>query len=381
MKHIIDWRFEAKRKSLMAFFCFNNIKISGIASAVPTKIIKSTDFNGKFGEEAVRKFIDMTGVYEHREAGVYQTASDFGFVAAEKLLTEKNINKAEIGVLVFGSLSTDYRRPSTACVLHKRLGLENECAAFDVGLGCSAFVYCTQIAASLLNSSTCKFGLVIVGETMTKLNYVDDKSTRMLFGDGGAAVLIEKTEEDSVVQAMLCTDGNGYKAIIVPAGGFRNLNANPTPLLWTDNNYRTLYNTNMNGTDVFTFTITKVPKTINEFLNKTNQEVNQFDCLAFHQANQFIQKQLAKKIKADIKKMPLCLERYGNTSAPAIPILLSDIYGLDTSNTELNVLMCGFGVGLSWGVMSAYINTADILPVVETDDYFIEGLICTPEDM
>ena len=365
----------------MPEFKFNNIKIAGIASAVPTIVVKSMDFVGSFGEEAVEKFVNMTGVKEHRASAKYQTASDFGYVAAENLISEKNIDRDTIGVLVFGAHSTDYRRPATAAVLHKRLGLSKDCAAFDVGLGCSAFVYCVQIAASMLECSEAKRALVIVGETMTKMIYPEDKSSVMLFGDGGAAALLEKTEDGSLLQGKVCTDGTGYRAIIAPAGGFRNLEDSHEPMVWGDGSTRTLYNTNMNGTDVFSFTVTKVPKTIKEFLKSTGQSVDQFDCLAFHQANQFIHQQLAKKLKADINKMPLCLDHYGNTSAPAIPLLLSDVYGSDESAQEMNVLMCGFGVGLSWGVMSAKINIADILPVVETDDYFAEGVIHSPEDM
>ena len=365
----------------MPSFSFNNIRIVGIASAVPTKVVKSTDFIDKFGEEAVQKFVNMTGVKEHRESFDHQTASDFGYVAAEKLLTEKNIDRETIGVLMFGAHSTDYRRPATAGVLHKRLGLNKNCAAFDVGLGCSAFIYCTQVAASMLECSDAKRALIIVGETMTKMIYPEDKSAAMLFGDGGAAVLLEKTEEENVIAGKVCTDGTGYRAIIAPAGGFRNLEDSHEPMVWADGSTRTLYNTNMNGTDVFSFTVTKVPKTIKEFFKETNQNVEEFDCLAFHQANQFIHQQLVKKLKVDIDKMPLCLDRYGNTSAPAIPLLLSDVYGTDTESKELNVLMCGFGVGLSWGVMSAKINTDDILPVIETDDYFAEGVIHSPEDM
>lgn len=365
----------------MPSFRFNNIRIAGIASAVPTKIVKSTDFIERFGAEAVQKFVDMTGVKEHRESFDHQTASDFGFVAAEKLLTEKNIDRDSIGVLLFGAHSTDYRRPATAGVLHKRLGLNKDCAAFDVGLGCSAFVYCVQVAAAMLECSEAKRALVIVGETMTKMIYPEDKSAAMLFGDGGAAVLLERTEEESILEGKLCTDGSGYRAIIAPAGGFRNLEDSHEPMTWADGSVRTLYNTNMNGTDVFSFTITKVPKTIKEFLKETNREIDQFDCLAFHQANQFIHQQMVKKLKADISKMPICLDRYGNTSAPAVPIVLSDVYGNDDVCRELKVLMCGFGVGLSWGIMSATINTRDIFPIIETDDYFAEGIIHSPEDM
>ncbi|MBR2182352.1 MAG: ketoacyl-ACP synthase III [Acidaminococcaceae bacterium] len=365
----------------MTFFKFDNIKIAGIASAVPSTVVKSTDYVDKFGNEAVQKFVEMTGVQEHRATLKHQTASDLGYVAAEKLLMEKNVNRDSIGVLIFGAHSTDYRRPATACVLHKRLGLGDQCSAYDISLGCSAFVYCAQVAASMLACSDANKALIIVGETMTKIVYPEDKSSAMLFGDGGAAILLEKTDDNNELSGELCTDGKGYRAIIAPAGGFRNFDDTKEPMIWEDGNPRTLYNTYMNGMDVFSFTVTKVPRTIKNYLKRTGQEIGQFDCLAFHQANRYIQQQLAKKLKADITKMPLCLDRYGNTSAPAIPLLLSDVYGKDDSAKDLKILMCGFGVGLSWGVLSAVINSADIFPIVETDEYFTEGLIHSPEDL
>ena len=152
-------------------------------------------------------------------------------------------------------------------------------------------------------------------------------------------------------------------------------------IMGRDHNLRDLYSINMDGRDVFTFTITKVPKTIKEFLSETQQNIDDFDCLAFHQANKFIQQQLTKKLKVSADKMPLCLDRYGNTSAPAIPLLLSDLYGRDEIRGKKNILMCGFGVGLSWGVMSTHIDTCDIYPIIETDNYFAEGVIHSPEDM
>ena len=364
----------------MPYFNFKNIKISAIASAVPCEVVKVDSFKPRFGDEAVDKFTAMTGVKQFRRTKEHQTASDLGYVAAEEIIKRKNIDRSEIGALVFIAHSTDYRRPATACVLHKRLGLSKECAAYDVSLGCSAFVYGVQIICSMMQCSDISRALLIVGETLTKMVNENDRSTAMLFGDGASAILFEKTEENSEISALVRSDGNGYKAIIAPAGGFRNLNASDKPIIWADGNERTLYNTNMNGTDVFAFTISDVPKAIKDFLKRTNTGIDDYDCFAFHQANRLIHKQLSKKLKINMDKMPLCLDKYGNTSAPAIPLLLSDKYG-NTEGLTLNTMMCGFGVGLSWGVASARINTDDIYPVIETDDYFAEGVINGPEDM
>lgn len=364
----------------MAYFNFKNIKISCVASAVPTTIVKATDFIPQFGEEAVQKFSEGTGVKQFRKTAEHQTASDLCFAAAEKIIETKGVNRDEIGALVFIAHSTDYRRPATACVLHKRLALAKDCVAFDVSLGCSAFVYGVNIVCSMMQSSNISKALLLCGESLTKMVHPKDKSVAMLFGDGGGAVLLEKTEEDSNISGIIKTDGTGYKAIIAPAGGFRNLHATEEDFVWPDGNTRTLYNTTMQGEDVFAFTISAVPRTVKEFWSETGTTVDDYDCFAFHQANQFISQMLCKKLKIDPAKMPLCLDRFGNPSAPAIPMVMCDKYGEDAEDKELNFLMCGFGVGLSWGVCSAKINVKDILPIIETDEVFEEGIINSPED-
>lgn len=364
----------------MAFFNFKNIKIAGVASAVPTKVVKGEDFYEQFGEEGVLKFQESTGVREFRKTSEHQTASDLCYAAAENLINTKSVSRDEIGALVFVAHSTDYRRPATACVLHKRLSLGTDCVSFDINLGCSAFVYGLNAMCSLMTNSDVNKALLLVGESLTKMTNPNDKSVSMLFGDGGSAILLEKTKEDSGIKGILKTDGNGYRTIIAPAGGFRNLNASPDDIVWPDGNTRNLYNTIMQGEDVFAFTISVVPRTIKEFLSKTESTVDDYDCLAFHQANQFISKMLCKKLKVDSSKMPLCLDRYGNPSAPAIPMVMCDAYGNCDDDRVINFLMCGFGVGLSWGVCSAKVNIKDILPIIETDEVFEEGIINSPQD-
>ena len=172
------------------------------------------------------------------------------------LIKQKKLSREDIGLLVFGAHSTDYHRPATACVLHKRLGLSKNCVAFDVSLGCSAFVYTAQIAASMMVNSDIQKAIVIVGETVSKLANPKDRSVSMLFGDAGCAVLLEKKK--SKMSGSLYTDGTGFKAIIAPAGGFRNLNAPQTEFDFPDGVKRNLYNVWMNGTDVFTFTISDI---------------------------------------------------------------------------------------------------------------------------
>ena len=144
---------------------------------------------------------------------------------------------------------------------------------------------------------------------------------------------------------------------------------------------RTLYDPFMMGTSVFTFTVFDVPKAMKDFFKETNTSVDDYDCFAFHQANLYILKQIGKKMKIPAEKMPLTLPTYGNTSGASPIVTLCDTYGKCNENKDLNVLMSAFGIGLSWGVTSFHINTADILPVIEDDTWFEEGLINSPAEL
>lgn len=365
----------------MPLFHFNNIKISAVSAAVPSNEIDITSFYSDFGQEYVNKFSESTGVKTVRHTRPYQTASDLAYAAADNILETKNIDRSDIKALVFVAHSTDYRRPATACVLHKRLNLSKDCAAFDINLGCSAFVYGLQTVCSMMTNSDIDMALLLVGETMSKLANPKDKSVAMLFGDSGAAILLEKTSNKSEIKGLLKTDGSGYQAIIAPGGGARFPDAPVSEFVCKDGSVRSLYNSIMQGEDVFSFTISDVPKAIKEFLSRTSTTIDDYDCLAFHQANQFIHKLLAKKIKADLAKMPLCINKYGNTSAGAIPLLLCDMFGKSAEAKSLKFLFCGFGVGLSWGVASAEISCEDILPVFEDDSVFEEGIITHPNEL
>jgi len=364
----------------MPLFKFNNIKISGMACAVPKNIVRPESFKDVFGEEEVEKFMRMTGIRETRRTSKYQTASDLGYTAAAELIKHKNIDKNDIDALVFATTSPDYRRPATAFVLQKRLGLSTETAVFDVGLGCSSFVYGVQIVASLMNSSDIDKAILIVGDTAAKTTNPKDRASIMLVGEASTAVLLEKTDEPAQINALLRSDGNGYRYLIVPGGGYRNLDASHEVSICADGNERSLHNSFMQGTSVFTFTISDVPKALKDFFARTSTSSEDYDCFTFHQANLYILKQIAKKVKIPFEKMLLTLPKYGNTSGASQVLNLCDAFG-NVNDKKLNTLFCGFGVGLSWGIFSAVINTADILPVIEDDTVFEEGIINSVLDL
>lgn len=365
----------------MPEFVCSGIVISGIASAVPEHEVSVESLASVFGEKAVSKLQTLTGIHTFRKTLENQTASDLGFVAAQHLLATQEIDPSKISALVFVSHSCDYRRPATACVLHKRLNLRRECAAFDINLGCSAYPYGLFQVASLMKSSDIDIALLVCAETLTKLVAPKDRTTAHLFGDCGTATLLRKSDEEEGIKGIVRTDGSGYRSVIVPAGGFRNRFASLQELQWPDGNVRRLHDLYMDGPAVFEFTLTQVPELLSDFLSCDDRSIAQYDCLVLHQANLHILKQIARKLKVSMDKVPLSLDRYGNTSSASIPLTLCDAYSDRHTPDRLNVLMCGFGVGLSLGVASAEISTNDLLPVITTSDSFDEGKINFPTEL
>jgi|SRR5690554_746456 len=366
----------------MAVFTFNNIKIGGIAAAVPSNVEKTTKYNKMFGEDKVKTFMAQTGIYETRRASEHQTSSDLGYVAAKKILDERGIIPSEIGAIVFASHSPDYRRPATAFILQKRLGVPIDAAVFDISLGCSSLIYGVQVLGGMMQSSNIKKALLITGDTASKSVSPTDRSSLMLFGEAGAAILLEKTEDDlHPITSILKSDGNGYRYMIVPGGGYRNLNPTNEIFDCKDGNKRSLYNSFIQGTAVFTFTIFDVPQIIKEFLTLTNTTVDDYDCFAFHQANLYILKQIAKKVKIPLEKMPLSLHKYGNTSGASPLISMIEEYANKDEKKIVNTLFCGFGIGVSLGVFSAQVNTKYIYPIIEDDSIFEEGVINSPNEL
>ena len=367
----------------MAYFSFKNIKIKALACAVPENTVKTESFKSVFGNEEVDKVIDMTGIRQTHRTTEFQTCSDLGFRAANEILKKYNIAPDEIGALLFVSHSPDYRRPATACVLQYRLGIPKDSVCYDISLGCSAFVYGVQTAASIMTASPdIKKALVITGDTGAKSAYPKDRSSMMLYGDAGAVALLEKTDNpDDEIKALMRTDGSGFKYMIIPGGGYRNLKGSDEGVMCKDGNPRTLMNSLLQGTSVFTFTVFDVPKLIKDFFGKTNTSVNDYDVFAMHQANMYILKQIAKKTKIPLEKMPVSIYDYGNTSGASIVLTLCNEYGKSDAEDKLKVFSCGFGVGISLGALSFEIAPKDILPISEDSEIFEEGLFTNPNQL
>lgn len=344
------------------------IKITGVSVAVPTQKIPVSFYNETFGEESIQKFVETTGVESVCRSVPEQTASDLGFEAAKNLFEKKSINKDEIGILVFISQKPDFRAPVSSVLIHNRLQLNKDCLCLDMNLACSGFMVALQTIHALLQNSSASKALLITADTSHKTLSPFDRTMIMLFGDSGSAILLEKTSDSVETHFGIRSDGNRFKSIITPSGAYRNLNAPKDRVEWSDGILRSDYDTHMKGMDVFGFSITDVPKLFKDFLAELDKTSEDFDYFALHQANLYILKQISRKIKIPMDKIPVSLDRFGNNSSNSVPMVLADHFATSVSK-DLKFFMSGFGAGLSWACADIVINTDAILPIIYTDEY------------
>jgi 3-oxoacyl-[acyl-carrier-protein] synthase III len=350
---------------------FDNFAISGIAVAAPENLLTVDSFNESFGSEVVANISGMTGIKSFRRTLPSQTAGDLGFIAASSLIKELNFNPEEIGILIYVTQKPDYRVPSTAFLLHHRLGLRNTGLCFDLNLACSGFIFGLHTIMSLLKNSDQKHALLITGDTTTKTISPVDRTMMMLFGDSGTATIISRSENENRSFSALRTDGNRFNAIITPSGAFRNRNRSHERVEWSDGISRSDYDTHMKGMDVFGFSISDVPKLMKEFMDELGTNSETYDYFVLHQPNLYMLKKISNKIKISEKQLLVSIDRYGNNSSSSIPLVLADHFGTEKAG-EIRTLMCGFGSGLSWGCFDITIDTKIILPVLLSSEYYQE---------
>lgn len=345
-----------------------NIKISGVSVALPTHKIPVTSYNETFGEDVVQRFIKTTGVQSVCRSIPEQTASDLGFEAAKNLLEKKQINTEDIGVLLFVSQKPDFRAPASSFLIHERLKLSKDCLCLDINLACSGFIVALHTIHTLLQNSDAQKALLITADTSHKTLSPFDRTMIMLFGDSGSAILLDKTSSNIESHFIIRSDGQRFKSIITPSGAYRNRNASKERVAWSDDILRSDYDTHMKGMDVFEFSLTDVPKLFKEFLLELGKTPDDYDFFTLHQANQYILKQISRKIKIPMEKIPISLDRFGNNSSNSVPLVLADHFS-NVERKKLKLFMSGFGAGLSWACADITIDTEVILPIVYTDAY------------
>lgn len=335
----------------MAILEFKGVGVTALAGAIPHTVIDNYKYTQYFPEDQVKEVVDKVGIYERRFVDENTCSSDLCYAAAEKLIADNMINREEIDLLVFISQTPDYRMPATSVILQDRLGLSNSTIAFDITLGCSAFLYGLSTVYGFMQNSNLRKALILNGETRSKIYSPKDRKSAFLFGDGGIAALVERDDKFEKSYFSLNSDGSLAELIMIKGGGYRHPSSIETlkeRVVDEYGNIRSDEQGYMKGGDVFNFVIREIPKDIKRIFDYSQVEIKAMDYYVFHQANDFINSYLAKKLKLDTAKIPSSIAKYGNTSSVSVPLtIISELKGKLDGNKIL--MLSAFGVGMTWG--------------------------------
>ena len=326
-------------------------KIAKIAYYLPEQVLTNDTLAALYPGWTAEKILEKTGISARHISGPHETAGDLGEKAARKLFAEHSVAPSTIDFILLATQSPDYYLPTTACLLQHRLGIPPTAGALDFNLGCSAYIYGLSLTKGLIAAEVAKKVLLITAETYTKHIHPMDKSVRTIFGDGAAATLVSAADAEKIGRFMLGTDGSGYDKLIVPSGGMRLKPSVETAVDRTDEseNIRSQDHLFMDGTEIFSFTIATVPRTVTEILERNHLTLDDVDLFVFHQANKYMLDFLRKKCKIPDEKFYMNFADCGNTVSASIPIALARAEQDGALKPGMKVMLVGFGVGLSWG--------------------------------
>ena len=346
----------------MALIEVQNIQIRGISACVPKNKVRTVDLDF-FTNKDAEIFIQNTGITERYISEGDVCASDLCLQAAEKILTDLAWHKNEIDILIFVSQSSDYILPATSNLLQSRLGLSQNCFCLDISLGCSGYIYGLSLVSNLLQNVNFNKALLLVGDTISTYTSKLDKSVYPLFGDAGTATAIEYEKYSNANWIFdIGSDGTGSDAIKIKAGGSRyRANKNSFDLEDIDTNDPSLGRRSsadliLNGIDVFNFAIKKAPNSIFNILKYASKSTDDIDYFFLHQANLFMNETIRKKLKVDKDKLPYSIQNFGNTNGASIPLTIVHTFNNFIQKNDFSVILCGFGVGLSWGSVLLDLN-------------------------
>ncbi|HEX8576517.1 MAG TPA: ketoacyl-ACP synthase III [Flavobacterium sp.] len=318
--------------------------IKAIEYVYPKNKISNEDLSKTFPDYDFSKFEEKVGI-KNRYWVEEETALDLAVQACEKLF--ERYDRQKIDYILYCTQSPEYFLPTTACILQDKLGLKKNIGALDFNLGCSGFTYGVSLAKGLISSGQVKNILLVTAETYSKYLHPLDRSNRAIFGDAATATLISHDETAGIGEFLFGTDGTGFNKLIVKNGCSRfPFGQNAPEIVYGTNNIYTDNHLYMDGPEVFNFTSEVIPGFTKEILQKNNlslEDVNQF---VFHQANAFMLNFMRKRLKIASEYFFVDLEDGGNTVSCTIPIALKKYSQNIDDNT--NVVIVGFGVGLSW---------------------------------
>ena len=352
----------------MARWNIHNVRMTGVSACVPKEVVHSEDFPF-FDKEGAEVFNNTVGIRERRLGPDSLCASDMCQAAAEKLLAELGWEKESVDMLVFESVTGDYKTPPTSCLLQDRLGLSEDCFCVDIPMGCCGCMYAMNVAGNMLSNGNIRRALLLIGDTALRMGSMQDKSRVPLFGDMGTAIALEYDPSAQPIMIDFHTLGSGYKALMTPHGGYRHPITEESFVQEDFGNgiIRAPKDTLIDGLAVFTFAISKPAKTVANMMEELHiDKDNDIDYYLIHQANKLIVDRLVKKLKLPAEKVPYNLEEFGNTGGASVPGLMVTRLREQLQQEGNKRLLCSsFGLGLSWGTMLLNVEKPVIPELIE----------------
>ncbi len=329
--------FKPSRRSA----ALTGVRIDGIGAYVPEHIVTNAQLEAEYGFEP--GWIEQrTGIRQRRHAGLNEATSDLAAEAGRRACKAAGVETDDIDLLVVGTFTPDFCGcPSTACVVQELLNLD--AAAFDISAACSGFVYALSTAAQFIATGNATRALVIGADVNSRIVNPTDQKVAPLFGDAaGAVVLAPGSDEQGLVCYQLGADGRGGTALDRPAGGTRR----PAT---ADNIAQGHHWMRMDGRTVFKWAVQAVTQTVEHVLEHSGLRLEDISLFALHQANVRIIRKAMDQLGVPPEKVLNNLDRYGNTSAASIPLVLDEAQQAGRLHPGDTVLMSGFGAGLTWG--------------------------------
>ena len=348
----------------MALWEIKNVAVRGVTGTVPAHGVKTADFD-IFTQEEAEIFDNTVGIRNRYIGPDDMCTSDLCFDAAERLIAALGWEKESIDVLVFGSVTGDYKTPPTSGILQHRLGLPTSTFVLDIPMGCCGSMYAINVAGNLLSAGNVKRALLLVGDTALRMGSMKDKSRVPLFGDSGTAMALEYDSSAKDIVIEFNTLGSGYEALITPHGGFRHPITMDSFIEEDFGNgiVRAPKDTLINGMDVFSFAISRPPISIKKMMEKYELTPENVDYFLIHQANKLIVDRIVKKLKLPLEKVPYDLQEFGNLGGASIPMLMTWNLAEELRSRPLTLLCSSFGLGLTWGTMILRTGEMTALPV------------------
>jgi 3-oxoacyl-[acyl-carrier-protein] synthase-3 len=315
-----------------------NTCVTDLAYYLPERVIDNEFLAEQCGID--RAFLDQkVGIKERRMAAPDETTSSMAARAAKEILAQSRTAVDQIDLLILCTQNPDYRLPTTACLLHGVLGLSKDCACFDVNLGCSAFTYALSIADAMVKASRAKKALLVMADQYTKIIDYHDKNTAGLFGDAASAALLASCRDGAgILDVDLGTDGSGAMHLIAPNSGVAREEGRGSCLY-------------MNSREIMRFSLMTVPSSIRRVLSRNGLEKHDVKQFVFHQANRYMLQEVQRVLQLAPEQMLIDMEKVGNTVSSSIPIAWKHFIDAGKQQPDDLLVLCGFGVGLSWGTV------------------------------